>query len=115
MISLERLFDNSISQRNFDKLSQAVIDTGADPTTGAPRQVGLRFGTGTATFTASTHSANVTVPHGLGRVPANVQLTAYHDIVYEIVSTDATNIVVQGWAPGGATTGTLGFDWLVIG
>jgi hypothetical protein len=69
-------------------------------------------GTGAVTFSASAHSANATVTHLLGTTPAVVTFGVYNDIQIEIVSKGATTFVVQGWAPAGAISASLAFDWI---
>lgn len=110
MIKLEHLADSSISDRNFQKLMSLVLDTGGE-------SVGLRFGTGSATWTAAVNSASVTVPHGLGKIPAAAgAFTRDLGIAYAVTARDATNITVRGFATAGApTSGTATFDWAVIG
>lgn len=115
MIALEKLFDNSIAQRNFDKVAQAAIDAGQDPTTGAPRQVSIRFGTVTNTFTASATSDSVNVDHGLGREPVAVYVSPRNAGVHPAAFVaSATQITVQS-TNDSSITGARDIHWLVIG
>jgi hypothetical protein len=76
----------------------------------------IRGGTGEVTFTASNGSATTTIAHGLGGVPASVQITATEGVGINYQATkDATNIYVIGDYPFGVLTDTLSFDWLAIG
>lgn len=68
-IALETIGDGSVADRNFLRLMTLVPDTGGVT-------LGVRIGKETASFTASKLSATVTVTHGLGTAPQNVQLTA---------------------------------------
>jgi len=96
--------------RVIDTLRSLVIDTGGV-------SLGIRVGTGSATFTASPTSAAVTVPHGLGRVPAIAAgFSRNAQFGYSVTGRDATNLTVVGsYEPGTNQTGTITFDWMVIG
>lgn len=94
--------------RNSDALMRLVVDTGG-------QSLGVRAGSSSVTFTASAHSANKTITHGLGRAPRSVTFGTYNEIIILIVSKSAADFVVQGWAPGGVVTATLSFDWQAIG
>lgn len=111
-IGLEQLADGSTSDRNFQKLQALVPDTGGV-------SLGVRVGGGTATWTASNVSADVTVTHGLGRTPvfADAKLRGGStSIEFEIVSTTATTMVVRGYTTGGASiTFSNAFGWVAIG
>lgn len=109
-IALEQLADGSVSDRNFQRLMSLVLDTGG-------RSVGIRFGTGTATWTAAVSSAAVTIPHGLGRTPVAVFLSTRNPLVgYAASSIGATSFVATGFETANlAITTTNTFDWLVIG
>jgi hypothetical protein len=108
MISLEHLADGSLADRNFLTLTKLVLDTGG-------KSIGVRFGTSSATWTASAQSANKAIAHGLGHAPVAVMMTGYNNLIWANVSRDATNIVIAGISPGGAITGTFNVDWLAIG
>lgn len=109
-ISLDPLGDGSVSDRNFQKLMSLVLDTGG-------RSVGIRFGTATATWTASATSATVTIPHGLGKIPGFVTYGSKNTpFEYATASVDATNISTVGYQTAGTVvTGTLTFYWVVLG
>lgn len=119
MITLERLFDNSIAQRNFEKLAQAVIDMGSEPGTGAPVQVGIRFGTKAFTWPGATNIQTFTIDHGLGRTPVVVLAvngnnnTAGLPRTYSYTATQFTLNVI---APSNVTAATADtFHWIAIG
>jgi hypothetical protein len=68
LINLEQLGDNSVTDRNFQALQAFVPDTGG-------QSINVRFGTVTLSWSAATVATNVTVPHGLGRLPVVVLAT----------------------------------------
>jgi hypothetical protein len=59
-------------QRPFEQLQATVIDTGL-------LDLQMRFGTATVQVTAATFG-ELTVEHGLGRTPLNVQLTSLYNV-----------------------------------
>lgn len=77
----------------------------------------INVGTGSATWSASTNSGSVTVPHGLGRTPTVAAAFARNGAIeYAVTARDATNLTVIGFlTAGGTTTATLTFDWIAIG
>lgn len=102
-------------QRNLDELKGRTIDTGG-------KSVRLRFGTGTLVYTASQQSATLTVTHGLGTTPVNVQLTPSSAglglFAVDLIdgSKTSTTFQVAGYiVNGGAVTVNESFDWLAIG
>jgi hypothetical protein len=112
-IGLEQLADGSVSDRNFQALAQLVLDTGG-------KSLGIRFGTGSATWSASQVSGAVTVTHGLGASPALVIVQQINTtaITYGNITTSSTTFSVTGNYTdhaSGNLTGTFGFWWLVIG
>lgn len=118
MIRLEHLRDGSVSDRNFETLARAVMDTGADDK-GRPRELAVRFGTKTVTYAGGTTDANAVVTHGLGKTPVVVftqsgTLVA-HARPASIGATtfDAALRTVDGTNPVGGTVYTV--YWLVIG
>lgn len=102
--------DPDIVQRNFDAL---VADRGSF----GGKQVEIRFGTGSATWTAASTTPTVTVPHGLGRLPVFASASTANGLIgYAVTAVDATNLSVVGFTtPNTAFTGTLNFYWLAIG
>lgn len=115
MISLERLFDNSPTDRNFQRLVSLVVDTGG-------QSVGLRFGTVTLTYTASATSAAATVTHGLGKTPEYIGslgttgLSKRHVVNYVSGSRNDTDFQLQAeTADSAAVTGSISVFWVVIG
>lgn len=118
MIGLELLFDGSASDRNFKKLMQVVLDTG-------DVSASVRWGMTTFTFTASTTSAGINQPHGLGKVPSLVimggwwvssgtRLGTAH--VYEDPAAwDDTQFPCVATVQGAAYTGTATAAWVAIG
>ena len=111
-ISLEHIVpeDWRAVERMRVALQSLVIDAGG-------QSLGLRIGTGSATWTAAVNSASVTVPHGLGKTPTIAgAFTRDLGIAYAVTARDATNITVRGFATAGTpTSGTATFDWAVIG
>lgn len=113
MISLEQLRDGSTTDRNFQKLMSLVLDTGG-------LNLGLRFGTSTLAFTASTDSANRTVTHGLGRTPVIVLACAsgapnFTDIpAFNAFTLTSTTFGINGRKPGSSTV-NISFYWAAIG
>lgn len=110
-ISLEQLHDNSPADRNFHKLAQLVLDTGG-------KTIGIRFGTGSVTFTASTTSATQTIAHGLAKVPQYIACQALDSsgaiTVRPVSGADAVNFQAVG-RTASAVTGAATFYWAVIG
>lgn len=126
MIALEKLFDNSVSQRNFDKLALAVLDMGSDPATGGPRSVSVRFGTQTLTWAGGTQASNFpSISHGLGRTPVVVLVSPIGGLsagtawaVASAFGYGASTFVLQAKthdesSPAAATTALIG--WVAIG
>lgn len=80
---------------------------------------GRRTAVGTATLAfAANNDANVTVPHGLGGVPSNVQATPQdatlaNSITAPSVSRDATNLTIHArhWDNSAVTMNVL-VDWM---
>lgn len=114
MISLEKLLDNSVAARNFLKLARLVLDTGG-------KSIGIRFGTGSIAFAASTDSTQpCIVLHGLGKAPQVIFATNKGASGYTKIAAFTTDIVtstsfqVFARIPS-ATTGTLDFYWIAIG
>jgi hypothetical protein len=118
-VSLERIApeDWPAVERMRQALQSLVIDTGLDPTTKQPRSVSIRFGTGTAVFTASQASATVTIPHGLATTPVFAIASTRNNLIgYAVTGRSATTISVIGFVTvNTVTTNTLTFDWAVIG
>lgn len=115
MIQLEHLADNSVSDRNFQKLMSVVPDMGG-------QSVGIRFGTVTITFPGGSPNGQATVPHGLGRVPASFSatLTGASDVIpiIQAGTFDATNFVLVASTKTGANLAAgqqRSFFWMVIG
>jgi hypothetical protein len=112
MITLEALADNSISDRNFQKLRSLVLDTGGIT-------AGIRIGTDAVTFTASTTSATKTVTHGLGKIPTFVGLQAVDSsgaITVRPVAGASNNTTFDAIGRcASAVTGAATFYWVVIG
>lgn len=111
-IALERLEDNSVTDRNFLTLAEIVVDTGG-------QSVGVRFGANSATWSASPTSATKTIAHGLGRTPGAVFVSATGTgfLLYsEASASNSTNIFISGTDTRNTSlTGTFAFYWLVIG
>lgn len=111
-IALEHLADASIADRNFQKLTRLVMDTGG-------QTAGIRFGATSVVFTAVA-TASTTVTHGLGKTPIvalatfDISGTAFH-IMAEVFSVGATTFGLQGFLPAGAATTTRTAYWVVIG
>lgn len=109
------LHDGTNTQFILDQIAEAFIDTGG-------RQLKLRFGTSSVTFTASDVSAQATIPHGMGstptlaagfaRTPATNRIT-----VQESAAADATNIYLKGHfvTVGGSLTASQNIYWFAIG
>jgi hypothetical protein len=103
--------DTDAVQRNFDSLAtQGGVATGG-------RTVEVRFGGGTATFTASNSSATVVVPHGLGRTPSSVIVcsSAGFGIFYQSFTWTTTTFTAQGAYPFGPLSGAYTFSWIAFG
>ena len=113
-INLETLADNSKADRNFRKLAQLVLDTGG-------QDVGVRFGTGTATWPGGSQFTNtVTITHGLGRTPIAVVCTCITGGAaigaYQAFGYTSTTFAVKAQAvDGGTTAGSQTFAWVAIG
>jgi hypothetical protein len=109
-LSLQDLADNSVSDRNFRKLAQLVIDTGG-------KDIGLRWGTGTAVFTAAVFTPTVTIAHGLGKTPVVAFTQTQSGLIdYAVTGFTATNLSVVGFSTNNvAVTATLSFYWIVVG
>lgn len=78
----------------------------------------FRTGSGSSVFTASSSAADVTVTHNLGRVPSFARATATNSGIVEwwVPSKSSTSVTFRGYITTGATfTGTITFDWLVVG
>jgi hypothetical protein len=110
MPSLEDLGENSKASRNFRKIARILIDTGG-------RAIGIRWGTGTATFTGASPSTTTNVSHGLGSTPKVVIVSASSGvgINYNVTAKAATTFSVVGDYPFGAISGAFTFDWIAIG
>jgi hypothetical protein len=110
MIALETIGDGSVSDRNFQTLQRLVLDTGGIT-------AGIRFAAGTATWTGASTSANVTIPHGLGRTPVYVGTTSRDTLnEYAVTAADDTNLTVVGYRTDGAVvTASAAFYWVAIG
>jgi hypothetical protein len=86
-----------------------------------PSDVGVAFGAGTVTFTAAATSAQVTIAHGLGKVPVFVDCFVKDPsnglfILIESAAADATNIYISArQTQNTAVTTTQNFYWLAIG
>lgn len=113
-VPLEHLHEGDWAGLNrvVDTLRSLVLDTGG-------RSLGVRIGTGSATWAATgVSSGTATIAHGLGRTPVYAKAGSQNALrEYAVTSRDATNIVVTGYrtdnvAPG---VGTTNFDWVVIG
>jgi hypothetical protein len=99
--------------RVTDTLRSLVIDTGG-------RSIGIRIGSGAATWTASINAAPVSVSHGLGRIPAlAAAFPQAGGLGYEIPATSltSTTMTVQGFttAANVITLAASPFYWVVIG
>jgi hypothetical protein len=85
------------------------------------RYAGIRWGSTSATFTAAATSAQVTVPHGLGRVPGGVACMVKDPqnglfIFVESAPADSKNFYIQArQTQNTAVTTTQNFYWLAIG
>lgn len=113
MIGLEYLADGTISDRNFQRLNALVPDTGG-------QTVGIRFGTSSIGFTASTDSADTVISHGLGTTPVVVLVSVHTAPTFATVaalnahSYGATTFTVNGRVASAATA-TVPIVWLAIG
>ena len=81
----------------------------------------IRVGKSSVTFTAASLSAQVAVPHGLGKTPVAVFTTSATPIagrieIQESAAADATNVYLTGVHSLGTNISvTQNFYWLVIG
>lgn len=79
-------------------------------------QEAIASGNSSVTFTASNTSANVVVPHALGRVPAAISAVTTGTAAVPLVAlaSSSTTITFRGeyWTP---ITGTFPFSWIAIG
>jgi hypothetical protein len=117
-INLQDLADNSVSDRNFRKLAQLVIDTGG-------KDIGIRWGSGTWTWPGGQAASSATVvTHGLGRTPVLVGVFSNQDqgatevIIPEAFSYTSTQFSTRGVSRVGTLYGagtTATFVWLAIG
>jgi hypothetical protein len=80
-------------QRDFDAIALAIPGTGG-------KDIEIRYGTATVTFTASQDSDLPTVNHGLGRTPVIVVATPYNVAAY-------ANIPKVDWFGATSTTFAL--------
>lgn len=107
-------------QRNFDFLSRLVIETGADPDTGQPRDIHLRFGSSTVEFSADPE-ATAEVNHGLARTPVAafafpVLATGQRLMASARSGADETSITFQFSSDDANNiTDTFTFYWLALG
>lgn len=112
MIALEHISpeDWNAVDRMRQTLNALVLDTGG-------RSVGIRFGVGTATWTASAFSAAVVIPHGLGRAPVVAFAGSQNALNgYSVSGVGATNMSVTGFRTDNVSvTGSAGFFWVVFG
>lgn len=107
-ISLEQLRDGSVSDRNFQTLMRLVLDTGG-------LTIGMRFGTTTLTFTASTVSATATINHGLGSAPIAVLLGSRDALMQPgCFARSGTQLSINGLYNSSVST-TAAVDWVAIG
>lgn len=96
-------------QGNFDALVAALFG------------LSLRVGKATATFTASSNSAQVTIPHGLGKVPRAVFGMPTQPVngrvhIQESTAPDVMNIYLSGYQSADiAITITQDFYWIALG
>lgn len=96
-------------------LERLLIDTGRS------EAIGIRFGTGTVTFTASRVSASTAVTHGLGRTPVVVFVMdatdhTSHVVAFSAFSYTSTQFTTRGdFTDGTAATGGSAFVWVAIG
>lgn len=111
-VSLERLTDNSPTARNFLTLASLTLGTGG-------RELELRWGVGTLTFTASAGSAALNVTHGLGKAPVACFAAAlnagFGNVPYPVFSAlGTTTFVLQGEVKT-AFSGSVTMMWIAIG
>jgi hypothetical protein len=104
-------------QRNFDAVSIAMPGLGG-------ASVEVRFGVGTMTWPGGQSiSTELTISHGLGRIPKVVvatmqtngqgQVVAVHAGAYTSTTFKAQADWVQGFSPAAGTTMPVG--WIAIG
>lgn len=112
MIPLERLLENSVVSRNFDKLAALTMDTGG-------QSVGIRLGVQTVTFAGSAFSPNYTINHGLGKtpkivIPGNQFISGTVSVTPFSANFTGTTFLLYGHADI-AWTGSIFIPWMVIG
>lgn len=115
MIQLEHLADGSISDRNFQKLTRLVPDTGGT-------SVAIRFGVAALTWPGGTPFSNQTaITHGLGKTPLGVLATGNLGGLSALAVWTETpgpdTFVLQGWNPAGSPGGGAvdAVFWVAIG
>lgn len=84
--------------------------------TNLPEQIRIRWGQSTVTFEGSQFSVVRVAAHGFNKGGVVVFCTPVLAVFIPVVTAmEANNFAVQGYSPGGASTGTYGFYWVAIG
>jgi hypothetical protein len=105
-------------QKNFDYLAGILTNLMGGSGAG---NVGIRFGTSTMAWAASTDSGPKTITHGLGKTPVVVFVTngdtvgSYPGIAaFTVLSVNSTTFDTYG-RTAGAITGTKAIFWVALG
>lgn len=105
--------------RNFQRLNAlfGLVTKNPDGFGFTIAGISVRFGAGTAVFTASVTSAPVVVNHGLGRAPiVAAGITRSSLIGYAVTATSSTTITVTGFVTmNTAGSASLPFYWIAVG
>ncbi len=108
-------------QRKLESSWQPDAGTLLSPGTVTPEQMAqkISFGLATLTFTASTDSANLLVPHTCGRVPLAVVATSFNGPTFPQIPTPntftwtATDFTLNAELRA-AYTGTIQVSWVAL-
>lgn len=102
----------------FKTIADAILGT-------ANRDLELRVGSSSVTFSASKYSSTVTINHGLGRVPVALVATAAAPgfdiddavVINRVSAMTATSVNLQGRTVSGDAVGPgdVAFSWIAIG
>ena len=76
----------------------------------------VAYGTSTSTWSASAKAGDVTIAHGLGRVPVFAAVCYVGSLgagFWGMVAVDVTNLTVSGWASTSVST-SVDFYWVAV-
>lgn len=115
--------DWQVVRRNFERLERlfSLVSKDSDGFGFTVAGVSVRFGTATATWTASATSAAKTINHGLGHSPLAVLVSGAtfqgsHIAAFDAYTYTTTQFTTHGqFVDGTSITGNSDFAWVAIG